>query len=113
MRHIRLCDTTDFRELTLLWERSVRATHSFLSEEDIAAIRANLPTYFANVVLYAITDGDKIGGFIGLSDNRIEMLFVDADKIGRGFGTILINHAVSLGATHVDVNEQNPDALAF
>ena len=55
MRHIRLCDTTDFRELTLLWERSVRATHSFLSEEDIAAIRANLPTYFANVVLYAIT----------------------------------------------------------
>ncbi len=42
MRHIRLCDTTDFRELTLLWERSVRATHSFLSEEDIAAIRANL-----------------------------------------------------------------------
>ena len=113
MRHIRLYDTTDFRELTLLWERSVRATHSFLSEEDIAAIRANLPTYFANVVLYAITDGDKIGGFIGLSDNRIEMLFVDADKIGRGFGTILINHAVSLGATHVDVNEQNPDALAF
>ena len=89
------------------------ATLPFLSGEDFAAIRANLPTYFANVVLYAITDGDKIGGFIGLSDNRIEMLFVDADKIGRGFGTILINHAVSLGATHVDVNEQNPDALAF
>ncbi len=43
----------------------------------------------------------------------IEMLFVDDHSRGKGVGSALINHAISLGADSVDVNEQNPLALDF
>lgn len=41
------------------------------------------------------------------------MLFIDGDARGRGYGSTLIEFAKENGATKVDVNEQNPMALAF
>lgn len=109
------CGKQDFDSLAAIWERSVRATHLFLTEEDIAEIRqALIPDYFPNVDLYALTDTDgKPLGFIGLAADMIEMLFIDAAYRGRGYGSRLISFAKERGATRVDVNEQNPDALQF
>lgn len=109
------CGKQDFDSLAAIWERSVRATHLFLTEEDIAEIRrALIPDYFPNVNLYALTDTDgKPLGFIGLAADMIEMLFIDAAYRGRGYGSRLIDFAKERGATRVDVNEQNPDALRF
>lgn len=109
------CGKQDFDSLAAIWERSVRATHLFLTEEDIAEIRrALIPDYFPNVDLYALTDTDgKPLGFIGLATGMIEMLFIDAAYRGRGYGSRLIDFAKERGATRVDVNEQNPDALRF
>ena len=39
MRNIVTIYESDFDTLTTLWEASVRATHLFLSEEDILALR--------------------------------------------------------------------------
>lgn len=114
MIRIQRCSEADHTTLAEIWERSVRATHSFLSEEDIRDIRAALiPLYFKSVELYCSVDDGRITGFIGLSGNMIEMLFVDDSERGKGYGSAMIDFAISMGADSVDVNEQNPLALKF
>lgn len=113
MRIVR-CDKDDYETLAGIWERSVRATHLFLNEATINEIKAALiPDYFPNVDLYAVSDHGFLIGFIGLHGDMIEMLFVDSDSRGQGYGSSLIAFAKEKDATKVDVNEQNPSALAF
>lgn len=114
MTRIEPCNENDYQTLVEIWERSVRATHSFLTEKDIMDIRESLISkYFRAVSLYVIYDEETIAGFIGLYDHNIEMLFVDSKSIGKGLGSKLLDFAKSLGADSVDVNEQNPRALGF
>lgn len=114
MEKIIQCSSNDYAALSEIWERSVRATHYFLSEKDIIEIReALIASYFPNVDLYAVVDSSMLVGFIGLKASRIEMLFVDSIFRGRGYGSILIDYAKEMGCCHVDVNEQNPAALKF
>ena len=114
MDRIEPCNQKDYQTLVEIWERSVRATHSFLTEKDIMGIKESLISkYFKAVSLYVIYDEETIAGFMGLYDNNIEMLFVDPMYMGKGLGTQLIEFAKSLGANSVDVNEQNPKALGF
>ena len=115
MKTIIKCDKDDYDVLAGIWERSVRASHFFLSEEVINEIReALIPDYFPNVDLYAVSaDGGQLAGFIGLSERKIEMLFIDSHCRGLGYGSMLLEFAGRQGAVEVDVNEQNPSALAF
>ncbi len=114
MEEIIKCNPSDYMTLSGIWERSVRATHTFLTEKDIIDIKNELiPSYFPNVEIYAVKDKGVLAGFIGISENRIEMLFVDADFHGHGYGSKLIDFAKEQGCRYVDVNEQNPDALKF
>lgn len=108
------CSRADYAALAGIWERSVRATHDFLSEDDIASIGGRLvPDYFPNVELYALRRAGECVGFVGLSAGKIEMLFVDSPCFGQGVGSALIRFAKDRGAVLVDVNEQNPAALRF
>ncbi len=114
MRRIDTCDVNDYQTLVEIWERSVRATHPFLTEKDIMDIRESLISkFFKAVSLYVIFEEETIAGFIGLSGRSIEMLFVDSNCIGKGLGSKLLEFAKSSGADSVDVNEQNPRALGF
>lgn len=63
--------------------------------------------------LYAIDCDGVYAGFIGLSSDTIEMLFVDSDCRGHGYGSALIDFARQRGATKVDVNQQNTFASGF
>lgn len=106
----------DWPGLLALWEASVRATHHFLAEADLTAIRERLlPEYFSQVELLCLRGpGGDLRAFLGVAEERVEMLFVHPDHLGRGLGGILARHAIyELGCTKVDVNEQNPRALAF
>ncbi|TWT33662.1 putative N-acetyltransferase YjaB [Posidoniimonas corsicana] len=99
-----------------VWESSVRATHDFLSAEDIDGLKPLiLEQYFDAVELTcAAADDGRLLGFCGVLAGRIEMLFVAAEARGRGVGRLLTRHAVEIqGATKVDVNEQNPQAVGF
>lgn len=108
------CTEEDYETLAGIWERSVMTTHDFLKEEDFFEIKAALiPDYFPNVDLYAIADNGVYAGFIGLSPGSIEMLFIDSDRRGQGYGSALIEFAKQRGASKVNVNEQNPSALKF
>lgn len=108
--------SNDYAELLRVWEDSVRATHSFITEEDIAFFKPIIiEQAFPAVTLYCIkNEKGVILGFIGTYDVKVEMLFIlDAER-GKGIGKILLQHAMKeQGVTKVDVNEQNPQAVAF
>ncbi|MBN7135610.1 GNAT family acetyltransferase [Lysobacter enzymogenes] len=112
---IRERQAADHPRLLELWERSVRATHDFLSDADIAELRPQVrDIYFDAVEIWIYEDAAGLAGFIGLSDTQVEMLFLEPERRGQGIGTRLLDHARGLrGALTVDVNEHNPQAHGF
>ena len=102
-----------------IWLRSVRATHTFVTEADITFLQPRVLDYLASddsELYVACADTDTIAGFMGMRDNEIEALFLAPEHLRRGFGTRLVAKARSLrpGAELiVDVNEQNTDARRF
>lgn len=106
---------TLLQQLTLVWESSVRATHLFLPEADIIAIKECLPQYLSAVsILITVSDKDQHIAFMGLHKNNIEMLFIDDKYRGKGIGKKLINYAVNKHAVDkVTVNKQNQQAIGF
>lgn len=106
----------DYFQITELWEASVRASHDFLGEADIQFFKPLiLHEYLDAVDLYCVrNEQDKITGFIGLADDKVEMLFVHPSSFGKGIGRVLLEFAIhEKGVTRVDVNEQNPKAVYF
>lgn len=106
----------DYPALTTLWEASVRASHDFVTDADIRFFKPLVrDTFLAAVTLGCARDAaGNILGFVGVAAGKIEMLFVAPQRFGQGLGTALLAHAVhALGATLVDVNEQNGQAVAF
>ncbi|WLH71753.1 GNAT family N-acetyltransferase [Pseudomonas fluorescens] len=103
--------------LGALWERSVRATHDFLPEDDIQRL---LPlvrdTYLPMPALdvWVFEDSQGLAGFIATGGHNVEMLFIDPDRRGQGIGRQLLEYARARHDTlTVDVNEQNPQAVGF
>ncbi len=105
-----------YAEILNVWENSVRATHDFITEDDIAFFKPIIiEQAFPSVTLKCVKDDSgSILGFIGVHDANIEMLFMLNQARGKGIGKLLLNYAINqLGADSVDVNEQNPDAIGF
>lgn len=106
----------DHESLLAIWLRSVRGSHSFLTEEDIQGL---LPLVREQALpaleLWVLCDDDgEPVGFSGLDGAKMEALFIAPEFAGRGGGRALVEHARRLkGPLTVDVNEQNPAALHF
>ena len=98
-----------------VWERSVRATHTFLSEAEIAEIKPFVPQAIADVETLVVAEGNGGPvGFMGVQGGRLEMLFLDPATRGNGLGRRILEHGVEqLGVTELTVNEQNPQAVGF
>ena len=106
----------DIDRLVEVWEASVRATHDFLSESDIQFFKPMvLPGLLSLEHLLCVRDLDgRLVGFVGVSTGKMEALFVHPCCRHAGVGRRLTRHAVvELGATKVDVNEQNQQAVGF
>lgn len=116
MKGIYPAQRSDFEAITTLWEASVRATHHFLQDADIRALRPLVrEQYLPMVELRVYRDEQQnIVGFLGVADNRLEMLFVAPQVFGLGIGKQLMRFAIEqMNVTELDVNEQNPQALGF
>ena len=102
-------------QMVSVWEKSVRATHDFLTPADVDYYRAIVAKIdFSFFQVFCLTQEDNVLGFIGIADNKIEMLFLSPEYIGQGLGKTLVNFAVNiLKADKVDVNEQNNNAVKF
>lgn len=107
----------EYANFLQIWEKAVRSTHHFLSEEDISFYREVVrKEALPHLEVWMIAGEDKqFLGFIGLDKHRIEMLFVDPNSHGRGHGTKLIQFAQERYGNQllVDVNEQNDGARRF
>ena len=116
MMKIRSGGPQDHEVLVEIWLRSVRATHHFLTGSDIAELLPDVRELaLPNLELWVLcTEAGVPVGFMGLSGSSVEGLFLDPAHFRKGGGKQLLDHARRLkGRLRVDVNEQNPDALAF
>ena len=78
----------EYKILTEIWEDSVRATHTFLEESHINFFRPKiLNEYLYAVKLYVYKDEfGNILGFIGIDENKVEMLFIKSKYFRKGIG---------------------------
>lgn len=103
-------------ELLGVWEVSVRATHHFLMEDGINAIKPQVQQALTEIddVMYAVDENRSICGFMAVGDGKIEMLFIHPVHRGHGIGKKLVYYAVNiLKSFLVDVNEQNTQGVGF
>lgn len=108
-------DDTLINQLMDIWENSVRATHLFLTEEDILRIAEYVPQALTQIpVLIAAKKDGKIVGFMGIDQDSLEMLFILDKERGQGIGKKLLEYAIlNENVNRLSVNEQNPQAKGF
>ena len=103
-------------QLLEVWERSVRATHLFLSAGEIAEIKPYVPQALREVpdLIVAWREDGTPAGFMGIDGQKLEMLFLAPEERGRGLGRKLVRYGVErFDIREVTVNEQNPQARGF
>jgi putative acetyltransferase len=114
---VRAAKPSDRPRMLDVWERSVRATHDFLSETDVLGLEPLVEAELeAGAIDWSVlAAAEAVVGFLGLAGNTIEALFLDPDHLRRGGGRMLVEHAQRLarGPLTVDVNAQNAAARLF
>lgn len=103
-------------QLLPVWEASVRTTHLFLSDAEILHIKTYVPQAFQAVEHLVLTEREpgKPAAFLGVTGDRLEMLFLSPAERGQGLGRQLIEYGIAhYGIREVTVNEQNPQAVGF
>lgn len=103
-------------ELLKVWENSIRATHRFLSNEEILEIKKCVPEALSGIS-HLIIDTDENENpiaFMGIEDNKLEMLFITSECRGMGIGKKMLLHGIeNYGVNDLAVNEDNPQAKGF
>ncbi|MBC5687920.1 GNAT family N-acetyltransferase [Mediterraneibacter sp. NSJ-55] len=103
-------------QLLNVWESSVKATHLFLSDDEICNIKKYVPQALTDVpvLIVAKNENGKPIGFMGISDKMLEMLFVSNESRGQGIGKQLLQYGIeTYSVNELSVNEQNPLAKGF
>lgn len=113
---IKKAQPEDLPALLDIWEQSVRASHGFLSEQDIQSLLPMVRDQaLPNLEVWVICDEASAPiGFMGLDDSKLEALFISPKNFRKGGGKAMLEYVRRLkGQLRVDVNEQNPRAVAF
>lgn len=103
-------------QLVNVWESSVRATHLFLSSQGIEEIKKYVPQALETIAnLVVAVDKDNLPvAFMGIENEKLEMLFIAPEERGKGLGKRLIRYGIEkYSINEVTVNEQNPQAIGF
>ena len=118
MKIIETADRTPtlLRQLLEVWERSVRATHLFLSDGEIRQIKQYVPQALGGIEHLIIAEDVAVrrAAFMGIENRTLEMLFLSPEERGRGLGKQLLQYGIeNYGIERLTVNEQNPQARGF
>lgn len=118
MKIIEVKDRTEYliKQLVEVWEKSVKATHLFLSDGEIKGIKEFVPQAIRGVayLLLAMNDAGKPIAFMGIEYGTLEMLFIAPEERGKGLGKELMEYGMAHYAVErLTVNEQNPQARGF
>ncbi len=104
------------RQLLEIWESSVRATHLFLSDGEIENIKQYVPQALKSVpnLIIAENQNGRPIGFMGIAEQKLEMLFIADSERGKGAGKRLLQYGIdNYSVNELAVNEQNPLAKGF
>lgn len=103
-------------QLLIVWKNSVKETHLFLSKDEIENIEPYVFQALNNIkhlIIKTDDNGDPIA-FMGIEDNKLEMLFIAPDFREKGLGKKLLLYGIeNYQVNELDVNEQNPQAKGF
>lgn len=108
--------TEVIKELLEVWEDSVKATHLFLSSDDIKDIKEYVPEALKCVSHLVIieNEGHQPIAFMGIDNTKLEMLFIKNSERGKGLGKKLLNYGIEkYNINELTVNEQNLNAKGF
>ena len=113
---IKTRDSALIEKLLQVWESSVRATHLFLSDEEINNIKQYVPQALKDIPVLVVAENEdgNPAGFMGIAEQMLEMLFISADYRGQGTGKQLLQYGIeNYSVNKLAVNEQNPLAKGF
>ena len=87
---------TLINQLLEVWEDSVKATHLFLSNEEINNIKKYVPQALKEVshLLIIKNENNEPIAFMGIEDTKLEMLFIKNKERGKGLGKQLLNYGI-------------------
>lgn len=108
--------TALINKLLEVWEDSVKATHLFLSNEEIENIKKYVPQALKGVSHLIIIENENNVpiAFMGIEDTKLEMLFIKNSERGKGLGKQLLNYGIrNYNINELVVNEQNSKAKGF
>ena len=103
-------------QLLAVWEGSVKATHLFLSENEIEDIKKYVPQALIEIPDLIIVENENQVpvGFMGIVEQHLEMLFISHEERGKGLGKELLKYGIeNYSINDLAVNEQNPLAKGF
>lgn len=103
-------------QLLVVWESSVKATHLFLSDNEIEDIKKYVPQALSQIPhLIIVEDENQLPiGFMGIANQYLEMLFISPEARGKGVGKSLLQYGINTYSINkLAVNEQNPQAKGF
>jgi putative acetyltransferase len=83
---IRPSTAADCEALFDCWLRSVQATHTFVSPQDIEEMKPQVRAYLSSdaELWVACDDSGATLGFMGLSEGNIDSMFLAPQFMGRG-----------------------------
>ena len=118
LKIIEVKDRTAFliEQLLNVWESSVKATHLFLSEDEIEDIKKYVPQALKEIPCLIIikNKNENPVGFMGIVEQHLEMLFISHEERGKGLGKKLLKYGIEKHSVNdLAVNEQNPLAKGF
>lgn len=113
---IRKFRKSDLNIIMQIWLDTNIKAHNFIPNEywtdNYAMVKDILPQ--AEIYLYEDDDSNQIDGFIGLTDNYIEGIFVREAVWSRGIGKQLLNYAKEIKSTmSLSVYQKNTRAIIF
>ena len=99
-----------------IWLDTNIKAHSFIPQkywtDNYAVVKDILPQ--AEIYVYEDDNTSQIGGFIGLTDNYIEGIFVREAIQSKGIGKQLLNYAKEIKSSlRLNVYQKNTRAITF
>lgn len=114
---VRPAGADDVPALAAIAERSYRTAFESILELDVLESRdaAFFAERFASSWegMLVACSGEKLSGFLLLTDGHIDMLFMDPAAAGRGGGALLLKEAEDRGARSLECFRDNHAARGF
>ena len=89
---IRSLQKADINRVADIWLDTNLKAHSFISAQYWESNYELVKEMLSQAEVYVYEDGQKIQGFIGLSDKYIEGIFVSEKMQSQGIGKLLLNY---------------------